>query len=209
MPDYSTDEGRLEAAKDLWKRYTSNHHRTQQTYTQHVAGIQVALREAFEAGRQYVDTVPPGPLIERPGGPIETKGTRPPCFHAQGTEAFSDHVVCNNCGAMRTDSGKEWGVARMTWFANRAEAEFYRDHGYLPGRGVPTYVEGSVTSPDSTKRTAQEVIGAVRKAADKIREDGVSLSVFLKCACGKQHNYGPGPMPESCDACGLVYGEQP
>jgi hypothetical protein len=56
------------------------------------------------------------------------------CKHDQGTEFGSkdDHTVCNACGAIHTDHGKSWGIAKDMWFKSYAEAEFYREHGRRP-----------------------------------------------------------------------------
>jgi hypothetical protein len=56
------------------------------------------------------------------------------CKHDQGTEFGSrdDHTVCKVCGAIHTDYGQSWGVARNMWFKSYAEAEFYREHGRRP-----------------------------------------------------------------------------
>ena len=43
---------------------------------------------------------------------------------------FYDHAECKDCGAFRSDSC--WGSASNMWFKNRAQAEYYKNHGCMP-----------------------------------------------------------------------------
>lgn len=64
-----------------------------------------------------------------------------PCPHADKTHGY-DNVECIDCGAFKADTDEDWGVAAGKWFANRAQASFFRDHGRLPDNpAVPTHQE--------------------------------------------------------------------
>ena len=52
------------------------------------------------------------------------------CKHNTGSSIHYTHVVCNNCGKVRTDGG--WGVASRKWFDNLEQAKFYEKNGFLP-----------------------------------------------------------------------------
>ncbi len=41
------------------------------------------------------------------------------------------HLVCEDCGSIKTDRG--WGIASGMWFKSTNEATFYKEHGRLPG----------------------------------------------------------------------------
>jgi len=60
------------------------------------------------------------------------------CKHSGQAEfAGRDSIRCGACGAVATDSGADWGIARMKWFDNRAAAMFYKAHGRLPDSAPP------------------------------------------------------------------------
>jgi hypothetical protein len=55
------------------------------------------------------------------------------CDHKNSKYAPSRaHTNCTVCGAVRTDSGRDWGVAANAWFDDLASAEFYKRHGRIP-----------------------------------------------------------------------------
>lgn len=62
---------------------------------------------------------------------VEARKEPEPCKHENVTPS-RDHVVCRDCGSIRTDSCRSWGIARNMWFKNRAEALFYQKNGKLP-----------------------------------------------------------------------------
>lgn len=51
------------------------------------------------------------------------------CLHEEHT-AYWDHIRCNSCGCVKTDSG--FGLAKNKWFKNMDEAKFYNKNGRLP-----------------------------------------------------------------------------
>lgn len=53
------------------------------------------------------------------------------CKHKNTTPEY-DYVSCNDCGAIKTDSGSVWGIAKNKWFNSEVEAKFYKNNGYLP-----------------------------------------------------------------------------
>ena len=52
------------------------------------------------------------------------------CDHKEGTTPKYDHVTCDKCGMVFTDSG--WGIASLKWFRNIDEAKFYKRTGRRP-----------------------------------------------------------------------------
>jgi hypothetical protein len=55
---------------------------------------------------------------------VESKKGGEVCRHDAGTTASFDHVTCNKCGHVKTDSG--WGVAANRWFPSLDHARHYR-----------------------------------------------------------------------------------
>lgn len=53
------------------------------------------------------------------------------CKHTKTYPEYT-HVVCQECGSIKTDSGREWGVGKNTWFKSLDHAYFYAKHGRLP-----------------------------------------------------------------------------
>ena len=63
--------------------------------------------------------------------PINSKADAVGCPHTNITPQYN-YGRCNTCGAVHTDSGKDWGIAKNKWFTNLEEALFYKDHGRYP-----------------------------------------------------------------------------
>ncbi len=53
------------------------------------------------------------------------------CNHKNITPLY-EFVKCNDCGSIKTDSHRSWGVAKNTWFESLEHAEFYKKNGFLP-----------------------------------------------------------------------------
>ncbi len=53
------------------------------------------------------------------------------CAHRNIRPSY-DYVVCEDCGSIKTDSDRSWGIAKNKWFESLDFAEFYRKTGTLP-----------------------------------------------------------------------------
>jgi len=53
------------------------------------------------------------------------------CEH-ENTKPSYEYVTCNDCGAIKTDSDRSWGIAKNKWFESLDIANFYKNNGRLP-----------------------------------------------------------------------------
>jgi hypothetical protein len=53
------------------------------------------------------------------------------CKHTK-TAPLYDHVYCRDCGSIKTDSDRSWGIAANKWFESLTVAKFYKEKGFIP-----------------------------------------------------------------------------
>ncbi|WP_137171400.1 hypothetical protein [Massilia sp. HP4] len=68
------------------------------------------------------------------------------CSH-RNTTALYTHVVCQDCGQIKTDEA--WGIASSKWFRSEYEAKFYKTHGCYPDAKRAAQLDGGQEGSES------------------------------------------------------------